>query len=251
MKQSIPNVTRTTRFISRTVILPLTSGETDVTARHFSFRLPIRDDSDMGMIPPTFYATSADLQVEVRYALIVTLTRRGLRKDDSLITPFGYFPEASGSRNPQLVQSPNGTLRNPIQIQSLHPSTQSSDNSEYDVVATLEADPSESPTTWITLNKQVVVVQDGQKFQASRQLTRVPNCMVAYSDGCWKLRGRLKVPSNAVSQSWSFAGVTVLYVIRIQARCKSRGSVETYVHTHPLLGPLPPLPGNRDAAPGE
>lgn len=82
MKQSVPNVTRAIKFVSRNTVLPITSGNSGAGPSRFSFRLPIQDDSGTAPIPPTFYAASADLQVEVMYSLSVTLTRRGLHKDE-------------------------------------------------------------------------------------------------------------------------------------------------------------------------
>lgn len=246
MKQSIPNVTRTTRFIFRTVDLPVSSGDSgaDTGPRQFAFALPIRDDSETAPIPPTFYAASADLQVEVRYSLNVTLTRRGLHKDGSLAIPFRYLPQVNSGSIPEemgpqslrLAGAPNSGSHSRIQIRFLEPSLQAGPSN---FIVTVESDASDNPAVSATVNKQVVVVQHGQKFQASKELFRASITTFCFARGRWEANGCLRFPSDAVGQSlaWSFGGVMVVHVLRIQARYTVKGQQETYVHSQPFPEP--------------
>lgn len=258
MKQSIPNVTRTIKFVSRIMFLPVTSGNSDAGPSRFSFRLPIRDDSGTAPIPPTFYAASADLQVEVMYSLSVTLTRRGLHKDESLIIPFRYLPRSSVSSGLEEITSQSqrfarllqNSSHGRIQIEFASSSPQA-ESSEF--IVAVNSDASDLPIVTAKVNKQIVVVQHGQKFQATRELFRPAISTTRSERSCWEAKGCLRFASDASDQSWSFGGVTVLHVLRIQAQCKINGRLETYVHSQPLLEPAPALLRNRDTgavAPG-
>ncbi|KAG8946799.1 hypothetical protein FRC04_011455 [Tulasnella sp. 424] len=244
MKQSIPNVTRTTKSVFRTVNLPVSSGDSgsDTGPRHFALGLPIWDDSETAPIPPTFYAASADLQVEVRYSLNVALTRRGLHKDDSLVIPVRYFPQLNSGSIPEEIGPQSLSL-----IRFLEPSLQAGPSN---FIVTVESDASDKPAVSATVNKQVVVVQHGQKFQASRELLRAAITAFRFARGRWEASGCLRLSSDAVGQSpeWSFGGVMVVHVLRIQARYTVKGQQETYVHSQPLPEPVPQLYAERDPA---
>ncbi|KIO20997.1 hypothetical protein M407DRAFT_132120 [Tulasnella calospora MUT 4182] len=149
------------------------------------------------------------------YSLNVTLARKGLHKDESLVVPFRYLPQASFSSVPEeirlksqrfarlLKNSSHGRIQ--IQFPSSSPQAES-----FEFIVAVNSNASDIPTVSVKVNKQMVVIQHGQKFQATRELFRPAISTIRNGRGSWEAKGCLRFSLDAADQAWSFGGVTVM-----------------------------------------